>query len=68
MPSCSVAGVIGAFSYACMGRREGNRVEVGRGCRAMILALVLAQSIASCAATNMNVVISAIAKDRGAER
>jgi len=39
--------------------------EAGAGARAMILPLALAQFIASYAATNMNVAISAIAKDLG---
>ena len=44
---------------------DTNVSEAGAAARAMVLPLALAQFIASYAATNMNVAISAIAKDLG---
>ena len=44
---------------------DTNVSEAGAAAKAMILPLALAQFIASYAATNMNVAISAIAKDLG---
>ena len=44
---------------------ETSAAKAGAAARAMILPLALAQFIASYAATNMNVAISAIATDLG---
>src|SRR6516225_10190097 len=46
---------------------DTTAAKVADGARAMILPLALAQFIASYAATNMNVAISAIASDLGTD-
>jgi MFS family permease len=55
----------GMYVYASVGRYEETSPRVAAAAGAMILPLALAQFIASYAATNMNVAISAIATDLG---
>ena len=55
------------LSACCIGVTDRRTLEAAAAGRAMILPLALAEFIASYAATNMNVAISAIATDLGTD-